>query len=72
MDDKSVHLILTLVFGLALFTSVYFFSKLFHWLAWKINPSNFNKKPTEKDTLSWDIIMIFSIILWSILFYFKC
>lgn len=61
--------ILTIIFALALTTTVYFICKLLTWIAWKINSENFRNKITDKQILSYNIIMFVSIILWSILFY---
>jgi hypothetical protein len=66
-----MKLLLTIIFFLALGTSVYFFGKLLTWIAWKIKPENFKKEITNKDILYYNIVMIISLILWSILFYFK-
>jgi hypothetical protein len=65
-----MKLLLSIIFFLASSTSVYFFGKLLTWIAWKIKPENFQKQITNKDILSYNIVMIISLILWSILFYF--
>lgn len=62
---------LTIIFFLALSTSVYFFGKLLTWIAWKIKPENFKKEITNNDILIYNIVMVISLILWSILFYFR-
>jgi hypothetical protein len=66
-----MKLLLTIIFFLASSTSVYFFGKLLTWIAWIIKPENFKKEITNKDILSYNVVMIISLILWSILFYFK-
>ena len=66
-----MKLLLTLIFFLASSTSVYFFGILLTWIAWKIKPENFKKEITNKDILSYNVVMFISLILWSILFYFK-
>jgi hypothetical protein len=63
--------VLTIIFFLASSTSVYFFGKLLTWIAWKIKPENFKKEITKKNILCYNIVMIISLVLWSILFYFK-
>ena len=68
-----MKIMLTIAFFFAMSTTVYFFGKILTWVAWKINPSGFseNFKITNKDILSYNIVMIVSIILWSIIFYYK-
>lgn len=66
-----MKILLTIIFFLATSTSVYFFGKLVTWAVYKINPENSKKEITNKDILSYNIVMIISLILWSILFYFK-
>jgi hypothetical protein len=66
-----MKLLLSIIFFLASSTSVYFFGKLLTWITWKIKPEKFQKQITNKDILSYNIVMIISLILWSILFYFK-
>jgi hypothetical protein len=66
-----MKIILTIIFFLASSTSVYFFGKLLTWIAWKIKPENFKKEISNTDILTYNIVMIISLILWSILFYFK-
>jgi hypothetical protein len=66
-----MKLLLSIIFFLASSTSVYFFGKLLTWIAWKIKPENFKKEITNKDILSYNVVMFISLILWSILFYFK-
>lgn len=43
------NLILTLIFFLALSTTVLFFGKLLTWIAYKINPSNSHREITNKN-----------------------
>lgn len=64
-----MNIILSIIFFLALTTSVYFFGKLLTWIAWKINPTNFKKDITKTDILSYNIVMIISIVLWTILYF---
>ncbi len=66
-----MKIILTLIFFLALTTSVYFFGKLITWVAYKINPSSFKKEITQRDILVYNLTGFFSVILWSILYYFS-
>jgi hypothetical protein len=66
-----MKIILTIIFFLASSTSVYFFGKLLTWFAWKIKPENFKRDISNKDILTYNIVMVVSLILWSILFYFK-
>lgn len=68
---QQMKLILTIIFFLATSTSVYFFGKLLTWIAWKIKPENFKKEITDKDILTYNIIMFISLILWSLIFYFN-
>ena len=64
-----MKIILSIIFFLAFVTSIYFFGKLLTWVAWKINPENFEREITNKDILSYNVTMFISIILWTILFY---
>jgi len=66
-----MQLLLSLIFFIALSTTVFFFGKLITWAIKRINPKSLNKEITNEDILKYNLIMVFSIILWSILFYFK-
>lgn len=66
-----MKLILAITYFFASATSVYFFGKLLTWIAWKIKPENFKTEITNKNILTYNIIMIISLILWSIIYYFK-
>jgi len=66
-----LKIIITIMFTLALSGSVYFFGRLMTWVVFKINPTNIKKEFTNKDILISNIVMIISIILWSIIFYLK-
>ena len=63
------NLELTIIFFFALATTIYFFGKLLTWAVWMINPSNFSKDITKKQIAAYNLVMIFSLVLWSILFY---
>ena len=56
---------------IALSLSINFFCKLMHWMAYKINTSNFTREFTDKDILNSNISIIIATILWSIIFYCK-
>jgi len=60
---------MTGIFILALSTSVLFLGKLMTWMVYKIAPQNCKKEFTNKDVLKANLIMIFSILLWAVLFY---
>ena len=64
-----MNVLMTIIFILALSTSVLFFGKLMTWMVYKIAPQNCKKEFTNKDVLRANLIMIFSIILWAVLFY---
>lgn len=68
-----MKIMLTIIFFLAMSTSVYYISRLLNCVSWMINPTSFKEgfEITKKDILSYNIVMIVSIILWSIIFYFK-
>jgi hypothetical protein len=66
-----MKLTLTILFFLASSTSIFFFVRLLTWVAWKIKPEHFEKGITNKNIFSYNVVMIISLILWSILFYFK-
>ena len=63
------ELLLTTIFMLALATSVYFLGRLMTWMVYKIAPENCKKEFTRGDVLRTNLVMIFSIILWGIVFY---
>ena len=63
------ELLLTAIFMLALATSVYFFGRLMVWMVYKIAPQNCKKEFTSADVLRTNLIMIFSILLWGVVFY---
>jgi hypothetical protein len=65
-----MNLFLTFVFFLAFGTSIWFLSRLFIMIASKIKPENF-RPITNKDILGYNIVMFISILLWSVLFYFR-
>ncbi len=64
-----MNVLMTVIFILALSTSVLFFGKLMTWMVYKIAPQNCKKEFTNKDVLRTNLIMIFSILLWAVLFY---
>ena len=65
-----MNILLTIIFFLALSSSVYFLGKLLTWVAWKINPNNFEKeKFTNRNISNYNITMTISILLWTLLFY---
>jgi hypothetical protein len=64
-----MNLLMTGIFILALSTSVLFLGKLMTWMVYKIAPQNCKKEFTNKDVLKANLIMIFSILLWAVLFY---
>lgn len=68
-----MKILLTIVFFLAMSTSVYFMGRLLVWVAWISNPESFVEgyEITRKDILYYNFVMFVSIILWSIIFYFK-
>ena len=61
--------LLTAIFMLALATSVYFLGKLMTWMVCKLAPKNTYKDFTKKDILRTNLVMIFSILLWGVVFY---
>lgn len=64
-----MKVILTVLFFLASSTSIFFFGKLLTWVAWKINPNNFEKDISKSEIFRYNMVMIISLILWSMLFY---
>lgn len=63
------ELLLTAIFMLALATSVYFLGRLMTWMVYKIAPQNCKKEFTRADVLRTNLVMIFSILLWGVVFY---
>lgn len=61
--------LLTTIFMWALATSVYFLGKLMTWMVYKIAPQNCKKEFTRADILRTNLMMIFSILLWGVVFY---
>ena len=61
--------LLTAIFMLALATSVYFLGRLMVWMVYKIAPQNCKKEFTRTDVLRTNLVMIFSILLWGVVFY---
>ena len=61
--------LLTAIFMLALATSVYFLGRLMVWMVYKIAPQNCKKEFTRTVFLSTNLVMIFSILLWGVVFY---
>ena len=61
--------LLTAIFMVALATSVYFFGRLMTWMVYKIAPQNCKKEFTKADVLRTNLVMIFSILLWGVVFY---
>jgi len=61
--------LLTAIFMWALATSVYFFARLMTWMVYKLAPHNCKKEFTKADILRTNLIMIFSILLWGVVFY---
>ena len=61
--------LLTAIFMWALATSVYFFARLMTWMVYKIAPQNCKKEFTRADILRTNLMMIFSILLWGVVFY---
>ena len=59
----------SIIFFVALFTTFYFFGSAISWHAQIVAPENYKKDYTNKDTLYINLIMVFSIILWTILFH---
>jgi len=66
-----MKILLTLIFMIALSFTIYFISKLLHWMAYKINPTSFKREFTDKDVENSNYSMIIAVILWSIIFYAK-
>lgn len=66
-----MNLLLTIMFFVALSGTIYFFGKLACWMVIKINPTCGLRPITNKDILGYNIIMVVSIILWSIIFYYS-
>jgi hypothetical protein len=66
-----MKLILTFIFFFALIGTIYFISKLFIWVVWKIAPDSFEKPITNTNVLSYNIVMVISAILWSIIYYYS-
>ena len=64
-----MNLLMTGIFILALSTSVLFFGKLMTWMVYKIAPQNCKKEFTRADILRTNLMMIFSILLWGVVFY---
>ena len=64
-----MKLLMTLIFFAAFCGTTFFFSRLMFWMVSKISPSSFKNKITNSQILSYNIIMIISIILWTILYY---
>jgi len=62
------ELLLTAIFMLALATSVYFLGRLMTWMVCKLAPKTY-KEFTKKDILRTNLVMIFSILLWGVVFY---
>jgi len=60
---------LTIVFMVALATSIYFFGRLMTWMVYKIAPQNCKKEFTKADVLRTNLVMIFSILLWGFVFF---
>lgn len=63
------ELLLTAIFMLALATSVYFLGRLMTWMVYKIAPQNCKKEFTRADVLRTNLVMVFSILLWGVVFY---
>ena len=63
------ELLLTTIFMLALATSVYFLGRLMVWMVYKIAPQNCKKEFTRADVLRTNLVMVFSILLWGVVFY---
>lgn len=59
----------SIIFFVALSTTVYFFGSLIAWHAQKVAPENCKKDYTNRDILYINLTMVFSIVLWTILFY---
>jgi hypothetical protein len=64
-----MKLILTIIFFLAFSGTTYFVGRLLTWFLYKVKPENYKKEFTKKDIRNANIVMIISIILWSILYY---
>jgi len=60
---------LTIIFIGALATTTYFIGQLMTWMVTKIAPQNCKKPFLEKDKHKANLVMVLSIILWSIVFY---
>jgi hypothetical protein len=61
--------LLTAIFMWALATSVYFLGRLMTWMVCKLAPKGTYKDFTKKDILRTNLVMIFSILLWGVVFY---
>lgn len=59
----------TIIFFLALSGSIYFFIKLMTWMTEKIKPKYLEDMMTQSDITRYCLVMLVSIVLWSILFY---
>jgi hypothetical protein len=59
----------TIVFFFALLFSIYFFGKLMTWMVERIKPNYLEDMITQSDITRYCLVMLISIILWSILFY---
>ena len=61
--------LLTAIFMWALATSVYFLGRLMTWMVYKIATQNCKKEFTKADILRTNLMMVFSILLWGVVFY---
>jgi hypothetical protein len=61
--------LLTTIFMWALATSVYFLGRLMTWMVCKLAPKNTYKDFTKADILKTNLMMVFSILLWGVVFY---
>ena len=61
--------LLTAIFMWALATSVYFLGKLMTWMVCKLAPHSCKKEFTKAHILKTNLVMVFSILLWGVVFY---
>ena len=64
-----VKLVLTVMFFLAFSGTTYFIGRLLTWFLYKLRPENCEKEFTKRDIRNANLVMIISILLWSIIYY---
>ena len=62
-------LLLSIIFGLALALTIFFFGSLVAWCVYSIAPKSFSKKFNPRQTSAATWAMIIAIVLWSIIYY---